>query len=456
MRKEKTLFWLPIFGALAPILLGIVGWLRADHGDLFTPSAVILPIALALTLWPVMLRASRASGKTSREILQRAVLDAAQDMTGTCITTFLLALGVTVSLATGYVIVWALDSYLAAVAATSLTLFLTRLPAIQVLDARAKGHPQRAPSMGDLASVGWLFAPAACAVLAIAMFATYEPLPLQVITDGRGIQPVRGMLRNLGERESLSTPTFVVEATHDWQDRAGLRHSVRVRPRDHAPYDIASAYPPSEAWLRLSSCGTDCEHVLFQGPDWSMSLQLHEDGTRRDDTISDRVLARVGSLGTGSLVATALVLLLMVMRIAGVALELRELTGRRFRHRFEGTLRGENVTIEGGVLTSEHATITLLDGAVTLLLPRSIPLLARDRALTDPSHAEVVVLMHEAPEFATHRTGPPTFPHSAKLILGAPERIEVQALGEIAARSIPHMALGGLLVSLLLFAMLLA
>lgn len=456
MRHLKLMFWFPLVSAFAPILLGIVGAIRADRGDLFIPSAFILPIAFALTLWPVMLRVVHAPKSSLRASLQFAVLRAAQDMRGTAISTFRFALGVTVSLAAGSAVVWAFESYFMALLVTLVTIVFACIPAIHVLETRTKRLAPRTTSIDDLLRMGWMFAPATLAVITIAALATREPLPMHVITEGRGIQHVRGMLPELGERDRLSTRHFVVDVTNAGTQRDDGQFVVHIRPTRGAAYDVRSPFEPTYAGLRTSSCGTDCETVLVQGPDWSMSIELGEDGRRRDDTSINRVTTRVGAFGAAALAAITLVLLAMGIRIGRVSREMKRLTGANFRHQFAGTLHAESANIRDGVLVSSNASITILDGAVSLQLPESLALLAADEALQDPTQSLLTVLMHEQPEFATHRTGRVPLASTAHVILGARERIEHQALSRITARVVPQTAYAIAVIALLLSAMLIA
>ena len=457
MRHLKSMFWLPLVTAFAPILLGIVGGLRADRSDLFMPSAFILPAAFAFTLWPVMLRVVHAPKSSPRTRLQLALLCAAQDMRGTALATFLFALGVTVSLAAGSAVVWAFESYPMALLATVATIVFACIPAIHVMELRTKHLALRAASIRDLLRIGWLFAPATLAVIAIAALATREPLPMHVITEGRGIQRVRGMLPELGERDRLSTRHFVVDVTNAWtQDGDDGHFVVHIRPTRGAAYDVRSPFEPTYAGLRTTSCGTNCETVSVQGPDWSMSIELGEDGRRRDDTSIHRVTMRVGAFGAAALAAITLILLVMGIRIGRVSRELKSLTGANFRHQFAGTLHAESVKVRDGVLLSSNASITILDGAVSLQLPESLALLAADEALHDATQSPVTVLMHGQPEFATHRTGRVPLASNAHVILGASERIEHQALSRITARIVPQAAYGIAAIALILSAMLIA
>lgn len=455
MRSLKVMFWLPLVSAFAPILLGIVAGLRTDRGDLFTPTAFILPAAFALTIWPVMLRVLHAPKSPAR--LQNAVLRAAQDMRGTAFATFLFALGVSISLAAGSAMVWRFGSYFIALLVTLAALVFACAPAIYISEKRAKHFTPRTPSIRDLLRIGWLFAPAALAVIIIAALATREPLPMHVITEGRGVQHVRGMLPEFGERDRLSTRHFVVDVTNAWtQDDDNGHFVVHIQPTRGAAYDVRSPFEPTYAGLRTTSCGTNCETVSVQGPDWLMSIELGEDGQRRDDTSLDRITTRVGSFGAAALATITLILLVMGIRIGRVSRELKSLTGANFRHQFTGTMHAESAKVLDGVLRSSNASITILDGAVSLQLPESLALLAADEALHEATHGPVTVLMHTQPEFATHRTGRVPLSPTAHVILGAPERIEHQALARITARIVPQLGLGIAAIAALLFAMLLA
>jgi hypothetical protein len=446
--------------------------MQAARGEVFLPAAFIIPIALGLTLWPWMLRVvlhlvQAADGRETwrpralvlREAFHRSLLETARDARGTSIATALFIAGTCVSLAIGWVVIevfgavsgWA---YPIAIVLTFGSLPVTWTPTFAWLGARMDREVEAPITLRDLGRLGWLFAPALCAVIAIATLASHAALPMHVITEGRGVQLQRGMLRDLGQREVLRVANFEVDVTAPWsEDARGFSYVVHIRPLRGAAYDVVSPYEPTYAGLRSHSCGTDCEEVVVQGPDWAMSIQLREDGTRRDDTILHRIATRVGVLGASALAIMALVLVLIGVRLGRVAHELKRLTGGAFRHRLVGTLRAETATVRDGVLTSSNASIALLEDSVELQLPETLALFAADVALRELVRAPVVVLMNEQPTFATHRTGRIALSPSAELILGTPERIERQALDAIGPRVATHAAMGMVAVTLLFVAM---
>ncbi len=454
--------WVLSLGTFAPFMLAGVGWMQAARGEVFLPAAFIIPIALGLTLWPWMLRVvlHLVRATSLREAFHRSLLDTARDARGTSIATALFIAGTCVSLAIGWVVIevfgaasgWA---YPIAIVLTFGSLPVTWTPTFAWLGARMDREVEAPITLRDLGRLGWLFAPALCAVIAIATLASHAALPMHVITEGRGVQLQRGMLRDLGQRDVLRVANFEVDVTAPWsEDARGFSYVVHIRPLRGAAYDVVSPYEPTYAGLRSHSCGTDCEEVVVQGPDWAMSIQLREDGTRRDDTILHRIATRVGVLGASALAIMALVLVLIGVRLGRVAHELKRLTGGAFRHRLVGTLRAETATVRDGVLTSSNASIALLEDSVELQLPETLALFAADVALRELVRAPVVVLMNEQPTFATHRTGRIALSPSAELILGTPERIERQALDAIGPRVATHAAIGLAAVAILFVAML--
>lgn len=457
--------WVLALGAFAPFLLAGWAFVRSATGEVFAPSAYILPAALALTLWPLTLRTALHLASASRSENSQLV-DACADLRGSLFSTLLFALGWLVSIGIGWLVIhlfsglsgWA---YPVAFMLTLGTLPVTWTPAFAWLSRRMDRPRTEALSLHALSRLGWLFVPSACGVFAIAILATYAPLPMHIIEDGRGVARVRGMQQGIGERGQLHATNFDLDAEL-WPDETaaldwlGEREDyvLRIQPR-HAPaYDVRAHYQPSDAWLRTSSCGTDCENVVVQGPDWSMSLQLHEDGTRRDDTLVDRITARVGWLGVVALATMTLVLLFAALRIARVSRELRELTGANFKHRVQGQFRAERAHVVSGVLASENAHISVLDGAVELALPESLELLAADLTLGEFTQCPAVVLMNEQPAFATHRSGRTPLAPLAQVILGDPQRIEAQAITLISASVSPQVMRGLALIAVLFLAML--
>ena len=456
-------------GSLFPLLVGAIAWVQGRTGALFAPSAFLVPAALMLTMWSIVLRmalglvtSSLAPGPLMpflpmlREGFLRALRDAAQDIPGTCIAMARFVAGMLVSLGLGWAVLevfadvsgWA---YPAALGLSLGSMPLTWMPALHWLGARMDRLAEQPIAPSDVKRLGWLFFPATCAVFSIATLAAWSPLPMHVVREGRGVQAVRGMMR---DRDQLRVANFVVDVTSPRSDDPGaLPYVVHIRPSRGEAYDVASEYEPTYAGLRAHSCGTDCEEVIVQGPDWAMSIQLREDGTRRDDTVFHRIARRVGGLGVAALGTMALVLLVMFMRIAPVGRELRELTGAQFRHRLVGTLSAAQARVVDGVLTTQHGVITLLEGGVEISLPETQALLAADALLKDSTRCPVVVLMNTQPQFATHRTGSARLDPSAELILGEPARIEAQALERIATLVAPQVGLGVAVVLTLLIAM---
>lgn len=436
--------------AYAPIACGLASVVTREPP---APAAVIGPLGVALALVPLLLRAPlilvsdrpQDRGLSLLDGLRRALAIAAARPLDTAILTAAHVGATVAALGLGRA-VGTMHGFDAAVGLL-LALVLPPLLWTPVMKLASRWTPADAPAptVRSLGVLALLLVPALAAIATIAVLATKDPLALEVLVEGRGVQYVRGMMRTDGERGRLEQPGFTLRPgtwSEPWSGR-----TLVVDPADEPPYPIAAAYDPADALMVPSPCGVGCVSVSLQGPDWTMRVRLDERGRRLDDDLLDRARARVGMTGTAAFGVGTLAVVLAWVLLMRAARSARRLSGAGFRHRLAGRLRlGEHGALEGDALTGPSNRVELLDGSVVLRVPERITPLAVDSSLARAlDGAEVIVSMNDALAVGTHRSADAPWPASAALVLGSPAAIESQALGR-ASRAITLLVLASIAI----------
>lgn len=437
--------------AFAPLVTGLAHVVSTGSASV----RVLAPIGMALLLTPFLLRLPIVLVDLEREragfgeALRRAETLAGADLLRTAALT-ILHVGATLAvLGLGAALsqVDTLDG-LPMLIVTLGAFPLAWTPVMLLASRWTPTDPPRA-SVRGLAAIAALLLPGLAAIAAIAVLATNEPLPLEVVSEGRGVQHVRGMMRELGERGYLAQPGFALGSA-GWSERFSGRALV-VTPREGDPYEIAAAYDPAAAAMIPRPCaggGPDCVEVSLRGPDWEMRVRLDAEGRRLDDGRLDRAIARVGIAGTAALGVGTIAVLVTWLVLSAAARRARLLGGAGYRHRLVGKLRlGEHGALEGDALVGPSNRVELLDGSVVLRLPERLEPLAIEARLRHAlDGAEVRVSVNEALTTGTHRSADAPWPTAARLVLGSPAAIESEAL-EGAARTITRLVTAGMLAT---------
>jgi hypothetical protein len=431
--------------SFAPLATGLA------HGTGSGPVRVLAPLGMALVLTPFLLRlpvvlVDLEGGRASfGEALRRAQTLAGTDVLRTVVLTVLHVAATLAVLGLGAAL-WQLGA-LDGLPMVSVTLGAFPLAWTPVMMLASRWTPVDAPraSVRGLAAIAALLLPGIAAIGAIALLATNEPLPLEVLSEGRGIQPVPGMMRELGERGHLEQPGFALRSA-GWSERSSGRALVVV-PREGEPYEIAAAHDPATAVMISRPCdggGPDCVEIRLRGPDWEMRVHLDAAGRRLDDGRLDRSLARLGVAGTTALAVGTFGVLVTWLVLSRATRRARLLGGAGYRHRLVGKLRlGEHGALEGGALVGPSNRVELLDGSVVLRLPERLEPLAIEARLRHALHgAEVRVSLNEALATGTHRNADTPWPAAARLVIGSPAAIESEALEGAAVTITRLMTLG--------------
>jgi hypothetical protein len=426
--------------AYAPVACGLAS--VVTRGQL-APPAVLGPLGVALALVPLLLRAPLVLVSDRPEDRRLGLLDGLRRSLATAAarpleTVILSALHVgatLVALGLGR----AVGSMLGFDAAVGLLLAIALPPVlwtpVMMLASRWTPETPPRPTVRSLGVLALMLVPALGAIAAIAVLATKDPLPLEVLVEGRGIQHERGMMLSEGARGLLDQPGFTLRPGR-WSD-PWVGRTLVVDPGDAPPYPIAAEYDPAVALMVPTPCGEDCVSVALRGPDWAMQVRLDEHGGRLDDALLDRAIARVGVTGTAAFAVGALAVALTWLLLSRAARTARRLAGAGYRHRLAGRLRlGEHGALEDGALIGPSNRVELLEGSVTLRAPERIAPLGVDlEAARALDGADVVVSMNEALTIGTHRSADTPWPEGAALVLGSPAAIESAELAR-ASRTI--------------------
>ncbi|MBN8616935.1 MAG: hypothetical protein J0L92_40505 [Deltaproteobacteria bacterium] len=436
---RSGLAFLVVFGA--PMLAVLVATMSA--GAEIEAANVIGPVGLTLLLLPLFMRLPLVLADSDRLGIREAAARSIAQAIAAPITTIRLTLAIVGALtfAAGVALQIAEHVNDFAVVVGALALLPVLLGGLMWIVSRQT--PTEAPRLRP-----WMLGVLACffglpffLIVLAGGLATSDPRDVTVITDGRGHQHERGIRFDEAPRGVLETERFTV---------TGAQVHVHVAPVEGAPYDVPTRYPAAVAHLSSEPCSgwharldEACRRIAMRGPDWEMELLVDRDGRRLDDGALDRALERVGRWGVLAVLVAVLVLATMLVWLTRLIVIARRVSGRDRALRLEGTLElGEGGTIEpDGRVRGAHNRVTLREGGVVLRLPDSLRAVGVARESVGRVRG-VRVACDRVPGIVTHRSAEAAWPEAASLVIGEPEVIEAQALGD-AQRSLSRFVLVG-------------
>lgn len=443
-QREPARVWASGFVCLAtfvvPIVISYAAYERVRTTGSASPWTILGPMGLVLTLLPLLSRLplvlsidrSLTRPSSLLEALERSIALAIAAPRATLLATLGLVGAATVLALVGRGLARMMPSF--DLYTTMGTIALAPWAFGGVLLALSMHTPDEPPAarpwmMGVLATL--VTAPVLLLVLA-GLLATAEPRALTVVRDGHGVQAVRGMQRELGPRGVYDGLGYRVRSDLD---------GLVIEHEDHTLTHLAGRYRPSDAVIHRRGCSgwqaylrRPCDELVLDGPDWRMTVVVGASGERLDDSPLDRALERLGAPGLIAFVVAALGLAYGLTRVSRIRARARQIAGRDRKHRLPARLvLGEGGALEGTTLVGEHNRVVLRDGERTLRLPTKQGVLAIQRGserLAVGVPVDVVVGCDTVPSIMVHRAVEAPLPSDASIVIGEPDVIESDALGD--------------------------